>query len=172
MSTPSRSQPTAAAPLPTKLRSLSAPALDELFDRLPAPGADELRGDYPGSVLTGAGFEALAPWLRPLLRAFAAWLWRAKSFAPGQGINLWWSPLRPLRRLPYRCYLQASALGGGEVLVLDYDLAGNPAPARRVRGELRRLAPDHYLGRMLLRRRGGGARLVTYFSLRRGQAGG
>ena len=170
MRTQSRSQPTLAAPPPTSLRPLSASALDQLFGGLPAPAADELRGDYPGSVLTGAGLEALAPWRRRLVRACAGWLWRAKSFAPGQGINLWWSPLRPLRRLPYRTYPQVSALGGGEVLVLDYDLAGNPASARRVRGELRRLAPDYYLGRMLLRRRGGTA-LLTYFTLRRGPAG-
>jgi len=131
------------------LRRLSREALDALFDTLPAPAVGELRGEYPGEVLS-APFGGIA-----------ARLWRAKSFSGADGINHWRIG-RP--RLPFRVHLEAAAYGNGEVLVLDYDLAGNPRPARRVRGELRRLGRNAYLGRMLVRK--DGYRRVAYFVLR------
>jgi hypothetical protein len=158
---------TAAVMEPAELETLAAAALDRLFESLPAPAADELDGDYPGTVLTGAGFESMPSWLAALARRLAAALWRAKSFSGSRGINLWWSPLGLIRRTPYRTAVEDSAIGGGDVLVLDYDLPANPPPARRVRGELRRLGANFYLGRMLLRRGGGGVKLVTYFTLHR-----
>lgn len=167
--TPTPSNPSRLAEAPA-LKPLDGAALDALFATLPAPAENELAGDYPGRVLTGAGFEALPGWLAPPLRALAAALWRAKAFAAdGRGINLWWSPAGLRRHTPYRTGLAPAALGEGEVLVLDYDLAANPALARRVRGELRRLAPGLYLGRMLLRSRTPARppRLVSYFSLQK-----
>ncbi|MCH9828430.1 MAG: hypothetical protein K0U79_11860 [Gammaproteobacteria bacterium] len=135
------------------LRRLSREALDALFDTLPAPAVGELRGEYPGEVLSGA--------LPAPLGGIAARLWRAKSFSGADGINHW-RVGRP--RLPFRVHLEAAAYGSGEVLVLDYDLAGNPRPARRVRGELRRLGRNAYLGRMLVWQ--DSYRLVAYFALR------
>ncbi|MEC9365276.1 MAG: hypothetical protein VYC42_18800 [Pseudomonadota bacterium] len=152
------------------LQRMQSAALDALWAQLAAPCAGELAGDYPGAVLTGAGFDSLPRLLGLLVRRIAAWLWRAKSFSGERGINLWWSPFGLLRRAPYRVGIEPAAVGVGDALVLDYDLAANPHPARRVRGELRRLGADHYLGRMLLRG-ASGYRLVTYFTLHRVVAG-
>jgi hypothetical protein len=50
------------------------------------------------------------------------------------------------------------------VLRLSYDVAANPPPLRRIVGELRRLGPRRFLGRMHVITRRGPLRLL-YFTL-------
>jgi hypothetical protein len=113
--------------------------------------------------------------------------WLGKSFDPeaGTGLNrflptagtrLWLKVLFPRyvpeRELPDRAeaFPFRTRIAPGEldpsvmVLKIDYDFEANPALIRRILDELVQIAPDRYVGKVLMRVRGEHRR-VGFFSL-------
>lgn len=146
--------PGAAAP--ADWRDLRLAGFDELaaaFDAGTAPTAGELDGAYHGRVLAVAGTDRMPTALRRVLDlAYGApsplMPWVGKRFDAGGddrvGANIWLTNAGP-HFASYRILLDEGTC------VLDYDVAANPPPLRRIRGEVVRLAPGLYLGRMALR---------------------
>ena len=132
--------------------------------RMP-PATPELARPYPGGVLAVAPLDRLPGLLRRLLvPVYAAFglPWRGKRFgAAGDsrgGTNVWLAAHGPGFGA-FRCRRESGAT------VLDYDVALNPLPLRVVQGEVRRVGPGLYLGRMGVRF-GGRHVHVLYFALR------
>lgn len=124
-----------------------------LFATLPAALAIEMPRRTRGHVVALAGTDVLPAVLRRALIALANGpfgLWRGKSFDGATGANRVGLPGLERALGFYRVAGGEAYDGAGPALVLDYDVARNPAPLRRIRGELRRLAPARWLGRMTL----------------------
>lgn len=135
------------------LRLAGFEALAAAFDAGEAPSTGELDGAYHGRVLAVAGTDrAPAPARRLLDLLYGApsplMPWIGKRFDADDGgrsgSNIWFTVAGP-HFASYRI------VSGGGACVLDYDVAANPPPLRRIRGEVVRLAPGLYLGRMALR---------------------
>jgi len=124
--------------------------LDSLFGELDPAGLDELQGRKRGRVLALSGLDWIPSTARSAVFGLLHELpiWRGKSFDGEFGANAW---LFANQRLQFARFLvrEAPALDGeGSVVRLDYDVAANPAPLRRILGELRHLAPGLFLARM------------------------
>jgi hypothetical protein len=140
--------------------------LDSLFGELPPAGLGELQGHKRGRVLALSGLDWVPRELRSALFGLVHELpiWRGKSFDGEFGANAW---LFANHRLQFARFLirEAPAVDGeGPVIRLDYNVAANPAPLRRVLGELRHLAPGVFLARMQILW-GEGVVKVLYFTL-------
>lgn len=129
---------------------MSMAELDGLFAELDVAALAELQGRKRGRVLAASGLD----WIPGVARSAVFGLinelpiWRGKSFEGEFGANAW---LLPGHQLQFARFLvrEAPAVDGeGTVLRLDYDVAANPAPLRRILGELRHLAPGLFLARM------------------------
>jgi len=101
-------------------------------------------------VMAVSGFDWVPGIARSTVLRFVNELpiWRGKSFEGEFGANAW---LLGNGRLQFARYLvrEAPALDGrGPVIQLDYDVAANPRPLRRIVGELRHLGPGLFLARM------------------------
>lgn len=146
--------PGAAAPADWRdLRLAGFDALAAAFDTGEVPSAGELDGSYRGRVLAVAGTDRVpVPARRILDLLYGApsplMPWIGKRFDTGAdgrvGSNIWLTDAGP-HFASYRIVTE-----NGDC-VLDYDVAANPPPLRRIRGEIVRLAPGLYLGRMALR---------------------
>lgn len=124
--------------------------LDLLFAELDPATLGELQGRKRGRVLGLSGLDWVPGVARSTLFGLLNELpiWRGKSFEGEFGANAW---LLASQRLQFARFLvrEAPALdGGGMVIRLDYDVAANPAPLRRIVGELRHLGPGLFLARM------------------------
>lgn len=113
-----------------------------------------------GEGLLAAGLRRLASW-----RAFpwAGKVFQATSTQRGGGRNR----IRLGREselVPFETYFDQSALDGERCIVLDYDVAANPAPARRIRDELRQVGEGLYLGPMFLKS-SGGQRMMLWWAV-------
>lgn len=136
------------------LRLASVEELDGAFAQGTLPSAGELDGAYEGRLLAVAGTDSLPAPLRLLLDAIYGapsplMPWIGKRFDTTTdegrvGSNIWLTDAGPH-------FASYKVTDGDGVCVLDYDLAHNPAPLRRIRGEVVRLAAGLYLGRMGLR---------------------
>lgn len=156
---------------PSSLSRMSIPALDELFAELAPATLGELQGHKRARMLAVAGLDWMPAKARGALLGLATELpfvgggvWRGESFDGEFGSNAW---LLPGRGLEFARYLvrEAPALDGcGAVIRLDYDVSTNPAPLRRLVGELRHLAPGLFLVRLYYRW-GERAVKVLYFML-------
>ena len=134
------------------LARMSMGELDGLFADLDVATLGELQGRKRGRVLAVSGLD----WVPGVARSAVFGLvnelpiWRGKSFEGEFGANAW---LLGSHRLQFARFLvrEAPGLDGdGVVIRLDYDVAANPAPLRRIVGELRHLAPGLFLARMRL----------------------
>lgn len=137
-------------PSPSELSDYGSEQLAALFAELASPAADELAGVYSGQVLAVAGLERLPKFVRELVQTAAEAVWKGKSFVSDTGSNEWVKAPGGLSLVSYQTYL-ADSEGVGQVLALDYDIASNPAPLRRIWGEVKRLQPGAYLARMRYR---------------------
>jgi hypothetical protein len=107
------------------------------------------------------------------LRRFAgakAFPWGGKSFfketeTTGRGINR--VRLGPLRFdwYPFDTRVEASLVDGKDTVLLDYDKAENPFFIRKIRDEIREIAPRLFLGPAMWKTDGGGAGHVLWFAL-------
>lgn len=158
---------TPAGIAPADLRRQRQAELDALFSLLPAPAATA--GTWRGTLMaiTGLGWlpRPLASGLYRLLALPLLNPWRGKGFAGGAGANRWLG-LPGVAFGHYRVTHATSPVDGGPVLWLDYDLAGNPAPLRGIRGEARELGDGLLLCRMNWQGAQGLHR-VLYFTLAR-----
>lgn len=141
---------TPVEPSLSELQDYSSEQLNTLFAQLQAPAADELVGTYSGQVLAVAGLERLPKFVRELVQMAAEAVWKGKSFVSDSGSNEWVKAPGGLSLISYQTYL-ADSEGAGQVLALDYDIAGNPAPLKRIYGEVKRLSPSVYFARMRYR---------------------
>jgi hypothetical protein len=122
-----------------KLMGMSRNELDELFSSL-SPG------DMPDGTAEGTAIIAPGTGLSPAIaKAVRSLVWQGKVFDSGKGV------LRN-RILPFgvnavaaKVYRETSRLDGRECIVLDY--SETSLVARRVRDEIRALAPGVYLGK-------------------------
>src|SRR5690606_22795831 len=124
--------------------------LDNLFGELDVASLAELQGRKRGRVLAASGLDWIPGVARSALFGLINELpiWRGKSFEGEFGANTW---LLPGHRLQFARFLvrEAPALRGqGTVIRLDYDVAANPAPLRKIVGELRHLGPGLFLARV------------------------
>jgi hypothetical protein len=141
--------------------------LDALFGSLPAPARGEVGGDLRGIQIDLAGLERLPRALRAGILASLRGplgLWRGKRVEGERGTNRW--GFGPFRRsfAQFRVETAAALDGSGPCLRLDYDVPENPLPLRGILGELRRLGPGLFLGRMHYRA-GSGRACLLYFTL-------
>jgi hypothetical protein len=163
---------------PRTLAGRSAGELEGLFarGRVPDPPPDgRLRGSLLHLTLGPAG-AVLAP-------GAAIWLGKRFDADHASGANVFSSRVHTLGRVltpaayrvswpedtrSYRALAFATSVGPGaldpgvEVLRIDYDLAANAPPFRRILDELVEVEPGVYLGQALLRRRGGHRRLAWF----------
>jgi hypothetical protein len=109
----------------------------------------------------------------PLRRWAAApsFVWEGKTFQAhsdrhGTGINrvALSSVLGRQNLFPFDTAFGPSAIDGGPTLVLDYDLATNPAYIRHVHDEIREVSPGLFLGPAMWKR-GAAKVLVLWFAL-------
>jgi hypothetical protein len=135
---------------PNSLTRLTIRELDELFADLDSASLGELQGYKRGRVMAVSGFDWVPGIARSSVLRFVNELpiWRGENFDGEFGANVW---LLGGGRLQFARYLvrEAPALDGrGPVIRLDYDVAANPRPLRRIVGELRHLGPGLFLARM------------------------
>lgn len=115
------------------------------------PATAELDGEYRGHVLAVAPLDRLPAAVRRFFGPLYAGLglpWRGKRFGAGEGsrrgANVWLFTHGPGFGA-FWCRQEAGAT------LLDYDIPLNPVPLRVVQGEVRRIDPGLYLGRMRVR---------------------
>ncbi len=126
-----------------ELVALDREELDSLFEQGEAPEPEELEGEASGALLAGRGLFDTAVFRRLLNTPLNPW--RGKSFGGGEGTNLvGYSPLST-ELFDFEARTGESLVDGEPVVVLDYDQPDNPAIARRVRDEVRRVGDDIYL---------------------------
>ncbi len=133
-----------------------------------------LDGDLRGRVLTMVGPGGKPP-LLDLVRGIEAsdWFpWRGKTFSAaspteGGGINRIQLPKAAAREwFPFATSFGRSAIDDEPCILLDYDRGGNPWLIRKIRDELREVAPKLFLGPAMLITPTK-PRLMMYFALQR-----
>lgn len=159
--------PGAATPADLQdLRMVGFQALAAAFDAGEAPSSGELDGLYEGRVLAVAGTDVFPTPLRRLLdliygapAPLMPWIGKRFDSAAGErgGVNVWLTHAGP-HFASYRVERD------GGTCALDYDVEENPSVLRGIRGEVVRLVPGLYLGRMGLRIRDRAPTLL-YFAL-------
>ncbi len=172
-------QPTTATsgvPFPRKSRTvqrldellaLSPADLSDLYRAAETPRLRDLDGDLRGRMLAS---PLAGRTLGRLVRAIGSWdrfPWRGKSFAShgedhGEGANRVvtdrWKTAR------FETSIARSRAGDFDALQLDYDLPDNPFFIRRIKDEVRRVAPGVFLGQAWLEA-GAKPLLCFYFGL-------
>lgn len=140
--------------------------LDVLFANLEPLSVGEVDGNWRGMLMAIGGIQRLPrPVARVIYRvnALPFMPWAGKSFDGDTGANrFFW--VRGPSFLRYTVETVDSPVDGQPVLFLNYDRPDNPAPARRIRGEVRRLGTGVLLARMNWKTRRGQTRLL-YFTL-------
>jgi hypothetical protein len=121
------------------LLDLSSDELDELFRRSPAgeiPG-----GDADGKVLVGSDDDKVSDNVAWIAKTLA---WKGKVFDREKGDLR--NKILPfgIKAVRAKVYKQASWFDGEETIVLDYSKTS--FLARKVRDEIREVAPGLYLG--------------------------
>jgi hypothetical protein len=118
--------------------------LDELFSRCPAGPIPE--GESSGTAIVWPG----SFWTRLIARFVRDFAWQGKVFTrnpDGQGATLE-NKIGPIstRLIVARVYYTLSWLDGRECIVLDYSKTS--LLARKIRDEIRAVAPRLYLGKV------------------------
>jgi hypothetical protein len=151
----------------TRLASLDAEALGEIYAKGTVPEFHDLDGTPRGRMLAFAGPLGRG---RPFhaLQTFAGsryFPWDGKSFSSkgklGKGINR-------VRRVgdlfKFETRIGPSALDGKPCLILDYDLSSNPWVIRQIHDELRQVSSRLYLGPAMWKTRTQ-PKLVLFFAI-------
>jgi hypothetical protein len=140
--------------------------LDDLFDQLESPVDGELTGVYPGALFAIKGVDSI-----PLIRRVLYWIldtflvpWTGKRFDGDSGANVWFTGSG---RFTFGEYDIEPVAGADAPLRLNYDVDRNMGVLRPIRGEVKRIAEDSYLARMLYQTRKK-TYTVAYFTLQRG----
>jgi hypothetical protein len=126
------------------LLSKSEPELEELF-RSSLPG-DIPDGDGAGTVLAFPSAQLAHTTLSQRLTAsLARWLvWQGKVFDASRGELVNKVSIFNIRAVRGKVYKQASWFDGREAIILDYSQTS--FVARKIRDEVRQVAPGLYLG--------------------------
>jgi hypothetical protein len=96
--------------------------------------------------------------------------WEGKSFDAstahaGQGSNRIKLFKPTLNLFTFFSRIDASAIDGRPCILLDYDQPGNPWVVRRIRDELREVAPGLFLGPAMVKLRSGLAETILWFGI-------
>lgn len=148
------------ATLRARYEAGSAPA--EFFQRAGRPKGRMLAVRGLGSP---GPFEALRR-----LSAHRAFPWGGKSFMTraselGAGVNRVRLGRARFEWYPFETKLDRSLIDDRPTILLDYDKPENPFFIRRIRDELREIAPGLFLGPAMWRDDRGGAAFVLWFAL-------
>jgi len=121
------------------LLDLSSAELDDLFRRSPAGGIPN--GDADGKVLVGSENDKVSDNVAWVAKTLA---WKGKVFNREKGDLK--NKILPfgIKAVRAKVYKQASWFDGKETIVLDYSKTS--FLARKVRDEIREVAPGLYLG--------------------------
>lgn len=124
--------------------------LDGLFAELDVASLGELQGHKRGRILAVSGFDWIPGVARSAVLGFVNELpiWRGKTFEGEFGANAWLLPGHQLQFARFLVREAPATDGTGTVIRLEYDVAANLGPVRRILGELRHLAPGLFLARM------------------------
>jgi len=144
----------------------SADDLRTLYENATVPRLDSIKGDLRGRMLAVVALPRVAPLLASFARS-DRFPWRGKSFTPhgidrGEGINRVISDRFRLYR--FETSIGPSRAGDFDAVQLDYDLKENPFFIRRIKDEIRMIAPSVYLGQAYVQGRKR-TRLFVYFGL-------
>jgi hypothetical protein len=156
------------------LAKLTVRELGDLYARGTTP--DHLRaldGDLVGRMLAvrgldrGALFHALGTFARSARFPWAGKSFHATSAKQGTGINrvVFGQRGGRYRLFPFETHIGASVIDGKPCVVLDYDLADNPAFIRSIHDEVREVAPRIFLGPACKKRSDGAPMTVLWFAL-------
>lgn len=126
--------------------------LEQAFESGQEPDSTELDGVYRGRLISVRGIDVLPPLVHRVVDILAGTPllpWRGKRFGAADvgrrsGSNVWLT-MRGPDLISFRVSRAERSL------VLDYDVPANPPPLRTILGEVRRLGPGLYLGRMSVR---------------------
>ncbi|MDI1302452.1 MAG: hypothetical protein PSX71_11135 [bacterium] len=157
-----------ASPAPTDLLRQRQAELDALFSLLAPPSPAQAKGYWHGTLMAVHGLDWLPRALAgSLYRLLSTPLnpWRGKSFDSTSGANRWLL----VHGAAFGCFTMHttnSPVDGQPVLLLDYNVAGNPGLLRNIRGEARQLGNGQLLARMNWQGSAGLQR-VLYFTLTR-----
>ncbi|MEZ4294401.1 MAG: hypothetical protein R3B70_05460 [Polyangiaceae bacterium] len=157
------------------LDALSVRSFEELESMyLAAPEPTSLRGADGKPRGRMLAVKRLSGPIAGGIRSFAAspsFVWDGKTFAStsdqrGSGHNRVNLPgvLGKQSLFPFETRIDVSALDGKKTIVLDYDLAANPAYIRRIHDEIREIEPGLYLGPAMLKLASGPV-TVLWFAL-------
>jgi hypothetical protein len=175
MTVETTSQPTQAVRQSTRtydldaLSRLDSQSLRDLYAKGKVPSRLAVLEGHPrGRMLAIRALDR--GWAGSALRSFAGWTafpWGGKSFSGtgerGTGVNR--VHLFGRHQLfPFLTELRASALDGGQCIVLDYDLPDNPAAIRAIHDEIREIDPGLFLGPAMWKT-DRGPTLVLWFAL-------
>lgn len=145
------------------LRGLSVEELDELFLLATTPTIRELDGATDGVALAGKIPADRLPW-NP---------WKGKVFESlsdreGRGKNRIESTFIDLFKFElfeFRTSIVPPLAGDDDVVMLNYDLDGNPSLIRKIRDDLKKLKEGLFLGSANLRQDDGSYNFALYFAL-------
>jgi len=145
------------------LSKLSIEELDELFLLATTPTIRELDGATDGLALAGKIPADRLPW-NP---------WKGKVFEPlsdhdGRGKNRVESSFLDLFKFElfeFRTSVVPPLVGDDDVVILNYDLDGNPGIIRKIRDDLKKLKDGLFLGSASLKQDDGSYSFALYFGL-------
>jgi len=145
------------------LSKLNIEELDELFLLATTPAIRELDGSTDGLALAGKIPADRLPW-NP---------WKGKVFEPlsdheGRGKNRIESTFIDLFKFElfeFRTSIVPPLMGEDDVVMLNYDLDGNPGLIRKIRDDLKKLKEGLFLGTANLRQDDGSYKFAIYFGL-------
>jgi hypothetical protein len=154
------------------LAAMSGAELGELYREGTTPtDLHVLDGRPRGRMLAVRGADRGA--LFDGLRRFAgsvAFPWGGKSFFPvdasrGRGINRVRLGGKRFDWFPFETRVEPSVVDGAPCIYLDYEQPGNPIFIRKIRDEIREIAPRLFMGPAMWKDGRGGAVHVLWFAL-------
>lgn len=128
-----------------------AMTLDDLMEMTQAQLDDAYRnapsGEIPDGDTTGTGIVLPGTWLERMIARFIRWaVWQGKVFDARQGALINKVSVAGIHAIRAKVYKDASWLDGKECIVIDYSKTS--VIARKVRDEIREVAPGLYLGKV------------------------
>jgi hypothetical protein len=164
--------------LPASLDDLAALGPEELaklYREARTPAIRDIDGDMKGRMLASPLFASgVSVSLTRRLGALKIFPWRGKSLHPladdrGEGINRVLRDEKPWKWFRFETSIGRSRAGDFDAFQLNYDLHENPWLIRRIKDEVREVAPGLWLGQAYFESRGKPT-LVLYFALEKPRA--
>jgi hypothetical protein len=125
-----------------ELLSMFQPELDNLFRQ--SPSGPIPNGNYEGTALVRPGSRLEGPAARLVQRL----IWRGKVIDAGKGMLANKIAVFNIHAVKAEVYAAASWFDGNEAIILDYSKTS--FIARKIRDEIREIAPGLYLGQVYL----------------------